>query len=154
MDIWEYMFKQNSFLKTELIVISINIFFWSSPLLLYGSIGWCSSLEVCIILTVTNAGNVETDIIGVHNSAEPWSAHTYTGPCKYWGIYFFFVKNSILCNTRPQFHTKHKGCPSYWLGFDLSFMSQNIVYIWFVFTELMTGCLVNESCWSEKSCKI
>ena len=40
-------------------------------------------LEVCIILTVTNAGNVETDIIGVHNSAEPWSAHTYTGPCKY-----------------------------------------------------------------------
>ena len=27
MDIWEYMFKQNSFLKTDLIVISINIFF-------------------------------------------------------------------------------------------------------------------------------
>ena len=133
-----------------------TIFFGQPIIAIYDSFGWCCSLEVCIILTVTNAGNVETDIIGVHNSAEPWSAHTYTRPCKYWGILFCEqILITILCNTKLQFYTSIK--VALHIDWDLIFIifeSEYKFYVWFDFTELMTGCQVNESCRSDKSCEI
>ena len=152
MDIWEYMALTKLFLKTHLIVIIIRIFL-NSLLLLYDSFGWCSSLEVCIILTVTNVGNVETDIqpssgvrIHTHKTMQVLR-HTFC--CEQ-------ILITILCNTGPWFYTKNKVALHIdWALIFILCKSKYKVYIWFDLTELMTGCRVNESCRRDKkSCKI